>query len=754
MTEGSNRQQRGRRNFTSRSRQAAPQRFSDQDDGPESRAPKAPVMARSRAQLASTYAPGVLFTWEGAKGICRAVPIARDEPSLSDATKQLIRDGIVEIASNWMARGSTVRGNDPVEIELVLDDVFYHPQSREIQPEWHRDFQFVEPGLMGYVPFPLLYRCGTCGHLEEYESVREQARRPLPSRCGDHAARWSQVDVVYVHWSGNIEPLSPYRNYYDAASGQLSQIRQCKCGSRDFRLNNQSSVFRDWRFVCESCREVRDLQQPDPLTYSVLERTRREGGRTFEGIETNMLPVSYRANSAFYPQKGSFIEFRDRSVVDLLRHQRSGELLHVLADMHGIPFAQPSDADIQAALESAGRVVDWEDYSELLASAERFEQRGVTARAEMLRTEAASAKEEWYRDGIINRGVVQSTALTSAVQDRIGWARRYDPIRLTVEHDRFVKEHIEERKTEHEAVNVLEPDRLICDSVGDPQEMQRYIDTIRPLLERIGIAELVLIRGLPICEFSFGYSRVSATPVYHREFNGRSVAMPVRLNAFPSLPQNKRPIYVTQQKNEALYFRVDKERIRGWLRENGVTGVPPEDRRQLGATYLESYSDFGPFLEEFKGREGRGAAQRDMSAYTYMLLHSLSHQVMHAMADTSGLDRDALGEYIFPADFAFVVYRKGMTPDLGNISAMWRNHAAAFLRRILDPRMLRCGSGTLCDARGGACPACIMVSEVTCIAANQLLSRAALRGGPAPNWEPSDAAPLTGFFDSGLFDER
>lgn len=52
--------------------------------------------------------------------------------------------------------------------------------------------------------------------------------------------------------------------------------------------------------------------------------------------------------------------------------------------------------------------------------------------------------------------------------------------------------------------------------------------------------------------------------------------------------------------------------------------------------------------------------------------------------------------------------RKGMTPDLGNISAMWRNYAEALLKLALDPRTLRCGSGSLCDARGGACLACVM----------------------------------------------
>ncbi|TAW73036.1 hypothetical protein ELI16_14360 [Rhizobium ruizarguesonis] len=55
----------------------------------------------------------------------------------------------------------------------------------------------------------------------------------------------------------------------------------------------------------------------------------------------------------------------------------------------------------------------------------------------------------------------------------------------------------------------------------------------------------------------------------------------------------------------------------------------------------------------------------------------------------------------------------GMTPDLANSSAMWRNHGIDFLRRLIDPRMLRCESGSLCDSRGGACSVRILVSEVS-----------------------------------------
>lgn len=720
--------------------------------GQQDRGPRAPTMSRSRVQLATTYAPGVLFTWEGARGICRAVPVDRGELRVQDATRLLVFDGIKEIASSWLHRAQDVRNPDPTPIELILDDVFYDPHTHQVDRDWRLDFQLCDPGAMGYVPYPLLYRCAVCGHLYEYESISDQARNPLPARCGDHEARWTQVDVVYVHWSGNLEPLSPFRNNYDPVRRTVSRLPNCTCGSRDFSLQSNGNTFAEWRFICESCRTPRELKQPDPLTYEMLEREKQRGNGNYEFIEVNMLPVSYRANSAFYPQKGNFIEFRERSVVELLLPQRQGELLRRLAQIHNFPYSSPSDEAIQASLVAAGRGADWDDYLDRVGMADRAAARGQTDRADLLRREIAELREGWFTDEVIDRGQIQSAALIAAVSQREDWARRYDPIRLSIEHDRFCAEHIHERRAQHEAISVMDPDRLICDAVGDPEALERYRRTIGQLLERIGLAEIVLIRGLPICEFSFGFSRVSPSPVYHREFNGRQEPMPVRLNAFPILPNNRRPVYITQQKNEALYFRLDEALVRRWLKANDVALPADFDNKTLGASYLEAYEDFGSFLDEFKDREGRASTPRSLPAYIYLLLHSLSHQVMHSIADVSGLDRDGLGELIFPADLAFVVYRKGMTPDLGNISAMWRNHSADFLRRILDPRMLRCGSGSLCDTRGGACPACVMVSEVTCIGGNQLLSRASLKGGPAPAWEPQDSDPLIGYFERAYRD--
>jgi hypothetical protein len=165
----------------------------------------------------------------------------------------------------------------------------------------------------------------------------------------------------------------------------------------------------------------------------------------------------------------------------------------------------------------------------------------------------------------------------------------------------------------------------------------------------------------------------------------------------------------------------------------------------LGGLLIEQYADFGRFLEDYKERTADARTPRSLPSYVYLLLHTMAHNFAHAVVEYSGLEHGSIGEYVFPADLAFLVYRRGMTPDLGNLSAMWRNQGLAVLEQLLSDRALKCDGGSLCDQRGGACPACIMAPEVTCIAGNNLLCRAALNGGVPPGWD-ADRTPLTGYF--------
>src|SRR3546814_13145436 len=119
---------------------------------------------------------------------------------------------------------------------------------------------------------------------------------------------------------------------------------------------------------------------------------------------------------------------------------------------------------------------------------------------------------------------------------------------------------------------------------------------------------------------------------------------------------------------------------------------------------------------------------------------------MHGISRFSGLDLGSMSEAIFPADLAFLVHRRGMTEDLGNISPMWRDHNEAFLDYLVSRRALRCGSGTLCEHRAVACPDCIMLPATSCLAGNQLLSRAPLVGGRRPQGDGA-ASPLPGYIE-------
>src|SRR5262249_55933108 len=114
----------------------------------------------------------------------------------------------------------------------------------------------------------------------------------------------------------------------------------------------------------------------------------------------------------------------------------------------------------------------------------------------------------------------------------------------------------------------------------------------------------------------------------------------------------------------------------------------------------------------------------------------------------------SMAEHIFLPDLAFVVYRRGTTMDLGYLSSAWRvatNSVTGnlILASMLDPTSLRCGSGALCDERGGACPDCILIPEVCCLTRNNLLSRSVLRGMAKPHWDVAlkPQERLVGFFE-------
>jgi len=132
---------------------------------------------------------------------------------------------------------------------------------------------------------------------------------------------------------------------------------------------------------------------------------------------------------------------------------------------------------------------------------------------------------------LVSREVSASPALQAQVRARGGYARRYDPIRSTVEHDALRRRKV---NLAGEAANlkVAHPD--LCAEFETVELQRAYERRVADDLARAGIEDARLIRNLDMVEFSFGFSRVSATP----ETTQKDRRMPVRLMGFPPLPSN------------------------------------------------------------------------------------------------------------------------------------------------------------------------------------------------------------------------
>jgi len=158
-------------------------------------------MNRSRTQIATVYAPGALFTYEGGLGCCLSVPLSTPYTPSSPAVQKQLFEHLEEFVESWFDRAMRCRQKPEVLPEQCLDAAFLDHKK-----EAHVDsgkFSLNQPSQIGFVPDPLVFVCSDCGRLTECEDV-EDLRRRWPqierrddctkSETGCHT--WRQMDVI------------------------------------------------------------------------------------------------------------------------------------------------------------------------------------------------------------------------------------------------------------------------------------------------------------------------------------------------------------------------------------------------------------------------------------------------------------------------------------------------------------------------------------------------------------------------------
>jgi hypothetical protein len=693
-----------------------------------------------------------------------ALSTSNREADLRQITQRLIGEQIQEYFEAWGQRA--MRGQNlrhPVPPELAIDARALSEQSIAVRLG---DLSFQTPDEAGYVPFPLSFVCTSCElhrecrRVERLASEFEQFRSACPSGSSKCANDWMQVDVVLAHWSGEVEPVSPSYRYW--ASGEIKDLWRCaSCEGQRFFLRRPPGPLANWHFECVECHTVRPVLQRDLRTLEALGPLLDQNQALI--AEINMEPVSYRASAAYYSHGDRLLVFNEDTLLTLLGGAHTAELQALCGAQYGYPPAQLTDGDKAQILESAGRLTEWHNHRSMRELLATLTAPGMNFPRDMIAaTEATLRKTEDDWNATVFVGHQQATpGIAMACNERSHYVRRFDPVRMMVEHETLVREKLRggqmsDGKEVSVDVTVLDP-FLMPDGLSEPEKASLKRANRRSL-DLLGVEEMRLIRDVRICEYTFGYTRTSSSPTVKREKAG-DAEMPVRLRLFDRVAVGdaaRHPVLCLVQANEGFYVRLREETVLTWLSANSI-GLPPASAGvKLGGRLIEEYANlqhddssrFTRFLDEYRRER---AVPRSAYPYVYTLLHTMAHHIIGAAARFSGLDLGSFGEHLFVPDLAMLVYRRGMTMDLGNLSSMWRDRGDIergneVLDFLTSPPSMRCGSETVCNHRGGACPDCILIPETSCLTRNELLSRSVLVGRGSPRWDAIGGGTI-GYYD-------
>lgn len=725
---------------------------------------KSPSMHRSRTQIATAYAPHSLFTFEGGRGACMARPVSNRLIDLPHVTMRTIGDQVQEYFAAWAERAQ--RGNNvghQVPPELAVDRRVVVEGAVRVRTG---EFAFQIPDYAGYVPFPLAFVCGRCDLYRSSRGVAalerdaERFRSACPSGAANCADDWEQLDVVLTHWSGEVEAISPsYRRWVTERQDFVVLDRCGHCDWDRFFLRRPPGPLSGWHFECQRCHTPRQILQRDAVTLRSLGPMLDNGTATI--AEFNMEPVSYRASAAYYVHGDRLLVFQDDRHLGLLAETQVPALERLISARYGYPPAELTDAEKERLLRAAGRGAEWENHARLIIILRTLEAQHLPDDVLDAQRAAIAANEAEWASTVFAAHAQAAPSIAMACRGRADYVRKHDPLRMAVEHLTLEEEKLRggqmaDGKEVSVDVTILDP--FLRPDGLDEAGLQRQAAASRYRLHQLGIQEMRLIRDVRICEYSFAYTRTSSSPTVQRDKSG-AAELPVRLRLFEKVETGdtaRHPILCSDQSNEGFYIRLDEALVRDWLAANQIQLPYAGPDVCLGGQLIEDFENlerdpdtrFSRFLDEYR-REG--ALTRRAYPFVYTLLHTMAHHLTGTCSTMSGLDLGSFGEHLFVPDLAFLVYRRGTTMDLGNLSSMWRDRGDAdvgnqVLEHMLNPSSLRCGSESVCNRRGGACPDCVLIPENACLTRNELLSRSVLVGRGRPRWDAT-GSDLIGYVD-------
>lgn len=628
-------------------------------------------MARSRGQTLYRHRPGQTFDHPGGY-VAQVRQYGRD-----DAYQGVNLDPgyLIDEAMSFVHRWR-VEGRDAPGAEAGSDRA---PEFPTDDPLAHQHYEVVIPGKVYCRVWPLVFRCAAagCGRVWEGSDPRPglDVWPPTCPLCGNGRGN-RQLQYLFVHACGEVAAMTP-------------PPRGCpRHHTRGFRLNDQVSRFQDFRWECLECGA------PQPLMAFCPNRT------GCKWTEKMMAPQVHTASSAYSGHGRTLVNVPREDFARIA--QTPGFVVGTLARWLG----ECSEEEARALAKGGGADIP-KAVLDSIAVMESTGQEALVAQARLLRRQFVPVDLDDLRD---------------RVEKGLG----FDPLgddgrgRLLAEHVGVFERVLDLPK--------LTLDRL-QQNAASAGRASRY-ENYRPALVRAGFdpGRCLLINEFPVTYLAVGYTRggFGAREADLVAYKGRAA----RGQAVTNL------LYASPTTTEALVFGFDHSRIERWLIANGA--ATQKELRDAGGPHRWFAATLDPEdgqLPRWSPDDEPLPGDSEFGPRTlFRLLHSMSHQVIRALAVDSGYSETGLSEYLFPYELSFAVHPNGGSEfTIGGFRTV--------LEQNLDEVVTRAVANATCIydpncmvANRGADHGCLQLPETACQSWNRFISRWDLFGSPDGSW--------------------
>lgn len=639
-------------------------------------------MGRSRGQVLYRYRPGQTFDHPSGY-VAQVRQYGRDDAFQGVALDSgyLINEAM-NFVYRWRAEGRQAPG-----AEAGSDRA---PEFPRDEPMAEQHYQVVIPGKVFCRVWPLIFRCASpksCGRVWEAPDPRPgvDVWPPLCPRCRNERGN-RQLQYVLVHPCGEMLAMAPPRHC----------PRHHTAG---FRLNDQVSRFRDFRWECLQCGT------PEPVRAFCPNRSCRWTDK--------MMALQVHTASSAYMGHGRTLVNVPRQDFARIAH-RPGFVVGTL----GRWLEECTEDEARALVEDRSG----DDIPQaVLDSIQAMEATGQEALVE----QARALRRQFV--------TVDLDDLRKRVEDDLG----FDPLGGDGRGPQLAEQlGVYERVLALPKVTLAQLRR----TAGTAARATRYGSYLPSLRQRgFDPDRCMLVNEFPVTYLAIGYTRAGfgAREADLVAYKGRAS----RGGAITNL------LYASPTETEALVFGLDRARVGRWLVANGA--ATEIELRNAGGVHRW----FAAHLDPADGQLPRWDPDRDAAPgdpefgprALFRLLHSAAHQVLRALAVDSGYSETGLSEYLFPYELSFAVHPNGGSEfTIGGLRTVLEQNLDEVVDRAVE------NSSCIYDpncmvANRGADHGCLQLPETACQSWNRFISRWDLFGSPDRTvtgyWSPAlDAA--------------